>query len=330
MAKVLGKVHRKNLWLPEEDNILRGCVEQKMPDKEIALLMPNRSLEAIRGRRHIIGAAFYKVDRYSDEEKAYIQEAFLNHVTIPQMAKHLGRTTGNLHQFIFHNGMHRDARKTILARKYGVDVLKVHDDPEQIKIIMETIKAKEHEAKKLRKQESIKAVLNEMLAKIANGVPRKEAFQEARLRGATLEEVGSSVGITRERVRQITDYIDTAHRLGAYQYRQTEPRDHVCVRCNRGFVVTRQGNFKYCPECQPVVALENYERNKERARRNARPWRGRNKEHLSAYHRKRYQAVKEANLLAKLGTLEPEALERILAQVKGGSGGTEGGSQDHN
>ena len=44
-----------------------------------------------------------------------------------------------------------------------------------------------------------------MLAQIANGSRRNAAIAEARALGARLQEIGSAVGLTRERVRQICE-----------------------------------------------------------------------------------------------------------------------------
>ena len=44
-----------------------------------------------------------------------------------------------------------------------------------------------------------------MLAQIAGGRERNAAIAEARALGARLQEIGSAIGVTRERIRQICD-----------------------------------------------------------------------------------------------------------------------------
>ena len=62
-------------------------------------------------------------------------------------------------------------------------------------------------ARKRRKSQEARqrAIVATMLKRIAAGSPRDKAIARARAEGGTLQSIGTAIGITRERVRQIVE-----------------------------------------------------------------------------------------------------------------------------
>ena len=309
-----------NEWSPEEDNLLRDCVAQKMNDKEIGALLPNRTTTAIKARRHDKGLQFYKVRRFTEEEAIYIKQAFLDHVLMTEIAEKLNRTEGDIRQFIFKNKLHRDARKTILGRKYGLDVLKLGDDPEVIKASLLEAQAQAKERVKLLEAEKLNGVLNNMLAEIASGTDRRLAFQTARLQGCTLEMIGVATGITRERVRQITCFTSNSERMRQYKFEPTPPRQVICKMCGEAFTVKRQGRFLYCDKCKPKADKIAYAKVLERAKAAQKA----NPEKYRVCARDNYLKRKQ-----RQAELEQLVID-LQSQLRDKESGTESGSNDNN
>jgi hypothetical protein len=309
---------RGDEWSPEEDNLLRDCVAQRMNDKAIAPLFPNRTDGAIKGRRHGLGLQFYKVKRFSEEEAVYIKQAFLDHVLTSTIAEKLGRKEGDIQQFIFKQKLHRDYRKTVLGRKYGLDVLKLGDDPEVIKASLLEAQVQAREKAKLVEAEKLNSVLNNMLAEIASGVDRRVAFQTARLQGCTLELIGAATGITRERVRQITCFASSSERLKQQKFKPTPPRTVTCKMCGNDFTVRHQGRFLYCEGCKPKADKIAYAKIIARAEAHRKA----NPEKFNEYARQNYHKKKQQRI-----ELEQLVLE-LQSQLREKESGTESGNNN--
>jgi DNA-directed RNA polymerase sigma subunit (sigma70/sigma32) len=96
-----------------------------------------------------------------------------------------------------------------VLRQYGSSMLAHGASPDEaalkVKEMVTAAKAQARaaalEAKARRRQERIDL----MLEQIAGGRERDAAVFEARSLGASLEDIGRAIGVTRERVRQICD-----------------------------------------------------------------------------------------------------------------------------
>jgi hypothetical protein len=152
--------------------------------------------------------------RFTPEEDQIIRADYLAHVDIEVTAAKLGRSWGSVRQRIFHHmkdllKQGRTPRSWRALRRYGASMLDHGATPDEaalkVKEIVAAAKAQARaaalEAKARRRQERIDL----MLEQIATGRDRDLAIFDARALGATLEEIGRAIGVTRERVRQICD-----------------------------------------------------------------------------------------------------------------------------
>jgi hypothetical protein len=167
-------------------------------NKAIAL-----GLHAAAPRRH-----------FTPEEDAIIRADYVAHVDIAVTAAKLGRSWGAVRQRIFHYmkdlvGQGRTPRSWRVLRQYGASMLDHGATPDEAAVKVKEMvvaaraqaRAAALEAKARRRQERIDL----MLEQIAAGRQRDAAVFEARALGASLEDIGRAVGVTRERVRQICD-----------------------------------------------------------------------------------------------------------------------------
>lgn len=121
--KVLQRLARKNLWTPEEEQILRDNFLSGRA--RLAELLPGRTIGAIAFRCHSLGLMLYNIRRFTSEHDAIIRERYLAHVPTEKIGQELGRSEGTIHQRILRLGLKRDSRKTRLAKRFGVDVLSI-------------------------------------------------------------------------------------------------------------------------------------------------------------------------------------------------------------
>ena len=71
--------------------------------------------------------------------------------------------------------------------------------------LREAEKARERNAARLKKRKRVnEAALSKLQREIARGIDRDQAIAKARKTGATLRAIGDAVGISKERVRQIS------------------------------------------------------------------------------------------------------------------------------
>lgn len=152
--------------------------------------------------------------RFTPEEDRIIRIDYLAHVDIAVTAAKLGRSRGAVRQRIFHYlkdllGQGRTLRSWRALRQYGSSMLAHGASPDEaaVKVKEMVIAAKAQAraaalaAKARRRQEQIDL----MLEQIAGGRERDATVFEARSLGASLEDIGRAIGVTRERVRQICD-----------------------------------------------------------------------------------------------------------------------------
>jgi hypothetical protein len=152
--------------------------------------------------------------RFTPEEDQIIRTDYLAHVDIAVTAAKLGRSWGAIRQRIFHYmkdllKQGRTPRSWRVLRQYGSSMLAHGASPDEaalkVKEMVTAAKAQARaaalEAKARRRQERIDL----MLEQIAGGRERDAAVFEARSLGASLEDIGRAIGVTRERVRQICD-----------------------------------------------------------------------------------------------------------------------------
>lgn len=233
---------RKIAWSDDELATIRALSDDGMPDSAIAEQLPRRSRSAVTAMRGILGLRKRNHwQRYSDDDDRIIREEYRKFTEVVDIAKKIKRTVGSVRQRIVTLGLARDGRKTRLAARFGVDILKLSNDPSQI---LANIRAEE-EAKraelKAQRAAQVARALDIMATAIAEGGDRRAAFQAAMLAGATLQDVGDRVGLTRERIRQITG----DGRKG--------PVDKPCAKCGVTFTANPR-HVKYCsPECRESV-----------------------------------------------------------------------------
>lgn len=168
-------------------------------------------------RNKAISLGVYRVvprRRFTADEDAIVQADYQAHVDIGVTAAKLGRSRGAVRQRIFHHMKHligqgRTPRSWRMLRRYGAAMLEHGSSPDDAArrlavVIAEAsadAKAAALAAKARRKRERI----DQMLARIAAGDDRDAAILEARALGASLQDIGDAVGLTRERIRQICD-----------------------------------------------------------------------------------------------------------------------------
>lgn len=232
---------RINMWTKEEDAILRKCAAKRMTSREIAKRLPGRTIPAILARRKTLDVVTYSIKRFTPEDDEIIRSDFAASVPIEETAVKLGRSYGVLRQRIFYLGLRRDGRKTKLAKKFGMDVLQISDDPNEIVRVMAERQAAQKAAVKAERAAKSKAAIEALEKALAEGTDRKTAYQAAMLGGATLQQVGDHQGITRERVRQIV----------SDQRSQLAEKEAECRTCGEPFK-RNVGIQKYCSElCRP-------------------------------------------------------------------------------
>lgn len=237
---VLGRVFRLGLKLtgkpgPQGPRKIRTVLHRKHrprvnPDHYIDDIMDLRDggatwhevaetvgLSIVKVREIAIAFGGYQpkqVNYFTEEEVEYIIRAWRDHVTVEDMADHLGRTFGVMRQKILQ--LNRDGRlahivrdpaKTRLLRQYGEQALAAGATPsEALANIAEAKRralAEAINAARMAATKRHKIAIEKMLTDIASGGDRNQAIFDARAEGATLEEIAVEIDLTRERVRQI-------------------------------------------------------------------------------------------------------------------------------
>lgn len=287
-----------SFWTPDEDAVLRDGVEARLSVPALSIKI-GRSQGAIQARlKHLDLSLARSWNKYTAAEHETIKADFAAFVPIEVTARNLNRTYGSIRQQIHFLGLHRDGRKTRLAKRFGGDVLNLSNDPAEIRRQLAEREQQEQVRLQSEIEKKVANALIEMQTALDAGEDRKVAFQVAMLQGATLQQVGDVVGITRERVRQVVH--------GVFHYRKKGPRQITCVRCSEVFEATGPGPLKNCPKCRVVCAEEkrDYQKDYQRARRQSEE----GKEYKKIWTRTN-------RLKARLTELPRDDLAQLLRQI---------------
>lgn len=291
------RARRRNSWTPEEDAVLRNGNHRTAWDIAGEI---GRSEEAVKMRRMTLGIASIK-RRFTSAEDDTIRADFAAFVPVEDIALKLGRDVGTLQQRILRLGLRRDGRKTRLAKRFGIDVLNLSDDPAEIQRRLQEQEKVRRAVEQAAFDAKVQQALDLMDAVVANGEDRRLAMQAAMLAGATLEQVGCRFGITRERVRQIVHGVQKLRR---------PPRTVVCAKCSAPFECVGSGLRKYCDGCRPIIAQEQYEARKSYSREYLRAYR--KTAAAKAYKR---EWTRRDRLKKKMMEVPPAELAKVLREV---------------
>jgi hypothetical protein len=304
------KPRELRFWTEEEDAILREKTLAGVSRKDIGVLL-GRPAQGVGLRRKHLGITFKRHDAYSPEEDAIIRADYAAHVPMEVTAAKLRRSFGSLCQHIMRLRLFRDNRKTRLANRYGVEALSLSDDPNEIRRqLKERDRLRELE-RRAAEAFKVKSALDDMVEAIASGADRVTSFRAALLQGATLQQVGDCVGLTRERVRQLAD---PNYRRAKTPYEPKPPRDITCIKCGNNF----KGNWnrKYCDPCREIrkeetrAYLAAYVKN----------WKA---EHQERARRSNNASMGRSYVVKKFMGMSKEEQAKILASLASRLGGVE-------
>lgn len=149
---------------------------------------------------------------FSEDELAYICDAWTKNVPVEDMADHLNRSFGVIRQTILRLRQKgeiagRDPAKTRLLRLYGEKALAAGSTPAEALRKMNEAKqvalAAAMNASREAKRKHHTRALEKLQADIESGADRDAAIFACRAEGVSLEDIGQSINVTRERIRQI-------------------------------------------------------------------------------------------------------------------------------
>lgn len=217
-------------WTSEETQKVREGVANGLTYFQISEALHDRSHQQVQSFACYVLGLHRGLRKFTPEEDDFLTREFLAYKPREEIAALLKRTVGALNQRILHLGLRREMRRTLLVKRFK----EAATDPRSVDEIKAEIAQKDH-AEKLQRsaeQEAIIAdVLKSMIQALNWGASRRPVFQTALAAGATLQEIGECVGITRERVRQIVHGVTPANTLGTLIRRMTHlnPRDYALV-----------------------------------------------------------------------------------------------------
>jgi hypothetical protein len=236
-------------WSDEEKSLLKTWVLAGVPHKEIAERL-NRPYYSVKQKIGVLGLA-KPIKRFPAEEDAYIVKAYTALALTEDIATALGRSVGVIRQRILHLGLRREAKRTILANRWGINPDTVPDlDLKGVaQVVNERVRA-ERAMSRATKLALVNASLDQMEQELREkAVDRRAAFRAAMLKGATLQQIGDRVKLTRERVRQIVYDVKPPSKKGTAPLRAI-----LCERC--GVAFKGHGNRHYCDQCVQLVKSE--------------------------------------------------------------------------
>lgn len=158
------------------------------------------------------------LSRMTPDDIEVLRRDYAAGVEVKDIARKLGRSWGVIRQKVHALGLHRNSGVT-RALRYAPDELKARraemTDREFTAAAKEWRRGRTARAKAARDE----IVRNKVEAIAEAGGPRRAQMASMRDAGATLEAIGNRFGLTRERVRQITDpmYLE---RLGLLRERR--------------------------------------------------------------------------------------------------------------
>lgn len=224
-------------WTPEEIQVVKDGYAAKLSPWEISKKLPDRTSKQIQGYARIVLGLRRLIRKFTPEEDALLKQQYLAYKDFNEISGLMNRDVGTLRQRVVTLGYIRDRRRTCLIRRF-TEIQP--NDPRPVDEILSTLEKKQEEEKLVRdeaEQARIAKVLSQMVNAIATGADRRAEFQKAMTEGATLQEVGNMVGLTRERVRQII------HRVTAYI---------TLERLARRLVKLTEDDYKYVMEAVTV------------------------------------------------------------------------------
>jgi hypothetical protein len=199
-------------WPPDTAQRIKAARDRGASFETIAKEFSASSV-AIRNKAIALGVhAAVPRRRFRPDEDRIIRADYLAHVDIAVTAAKLGRSRGAVRQRIFHYmkdllKQGRTPRSWRVLRQYGTSMLDHGSTPDdaarKVRELVTAAQAQARtaalEARARRRQERIDL----MLEQIAGGRERDAAVFEARALGASLDDIGRAIGLTRERARQI-------------------------------------------------------------------------------------------------------------------------------
>lgn len=286
---------RGTIWTAEQDDALRIGVAARRTSKELADEL-GHTVSAVTTRRQALGLTL-PWRRFTAEEDEIIRADYAAYIPVGETARKVGRSWGTVRQRILQLGIGRDARKTRLAARFGAEVLLISDDPREIRRQLQEAERRRQAELEAANAARIEAALMEMSSAIHDGESRAVAFKAAMLQGATLQQIGDRVSLTRERIRQIVSKPPVpVQRL----------RTIVCRRCQNDFQTAGSGDRRYCVECRPIVEENN--RIKARAYQS-------DLRKSEAHRQYRRDWTRRDRLKKKLADLPPSELATMLRQL---------------
>ena len=142
--------------------------------------------------------------RLTPSEVETIRRDYLASVEVKVIARKLGRSHGVIRQKVQALGLHRNSGVT-RALRYAPEELKARRAEMTDAEFTAAAKAWKRNRVIRARNARDKHISAEVEAIAEAGGPRKAQMRSMRDAGATLESIGKRFGITRERVRQITD-----------------------------------------------------------------------------------------------------------------------------
>lgn len=233
-----------------------------LPQREMAKHL-KRSVMSVQAKIVDLGIKTNKPVRFSDDDDAYIKKAYVTDLLpVEEIAAHVKHSAGTTRQHILKLRLRRDARRQRLINRFGEIGRDMTKSPSQIRAELRAADEAEKEAAKQAHQDARARAIISMENALAAGTNRRFAFQQAMLEGATLNDIGVSQGITRERVRQVVHGIRPAYVPVPPHERKERHFVSVarpCVSCGDDYMPTYY-NSKYCDKCRPVIAKSNVRR----------------------------------------------------------------------
>lgn len=193
---------RGRQYTEQEDEKIRELFAKRVSARGIGAIL-NRTAESIHGRMHYLGLR--RKWHWSPEDDNQLRALGLANLPDKEIAIAMERTVSGVRRRLFDLGVKRDARKTRLAVRYGVDVIANGKEPAQILAELREAEELQRETANAERQAKIDRLLNEMERGLTAGCDRAFMFTAALVGGATLQAIGDRVGITRERVRQVIE-----------------------------------------------------------------------------------------------------------------------------
>jgi hypothetical protein len=136
---------------------------------------------------------------YSDDEVAILKQMRKDLYSNSEIGRRLNRSASSISQKAAALGLEEiDLSMLHLIRNRGREVLKVGKDPDKIKLktIYDRVKAKKVASNAKRIQQAL--AIKKMKATIAAGANRDEAMMTAWSDGATLQQIGKALGMTKQ------------------------------------------------------------------------------------------------------------------------------------